>query len=377
MLIKKPLIPFRPTQTSDMGTNSSQPMRPNFLSRYGNRILVKHVSSLEFPSKDVPLKPCNSVIADEQNSHNENDVVKSEAPIQPVDTYSHLLHFPPLKQVPVGPQYQADIPEWHGFDPNNASKTSNENKFIGSCVIQMPDSAPPICNGVGKSHCWCEDPGSVICVRLHIIEARENLRENIGHERFSELGFCNMGDMVACKWTEEDEQLFHEVVYSNPVSLGQNFWNHLADAFPSRTNGEIVSYYFNVFVLQRRAEQNRFDPMNADSDDDEWQGSSESSEEDEVSNESPVFYYNEESEFIHGYNQTLIDESGDNSCTSSESQVSEVNHDFMLEPSDSREWDVGYFSFPRNKADFLPTGSMIEEVFGVESWKSDNEEGSS
>ncbi|CAI9267362.1 unnamed protein product [Lactuca saligna] len=30
MLTKKPLIPFGPTQTSDMGTNLSQPMRPNF-----------------------------------------------------------------------------------------------------------------------------------------------------------------------------------------------------------------------------------------------------------------------------------------------------------------------------------------------------------
>ncbi|KAL4559837.1 hypothetical protein LXL04_031983 [Taraxacum kok-saghyz] len=30
VLTKKPLIPFRPTQTSDMGTISSQPMRPNF-----------------------------------------------------------------------------------------------------------------------------------------------------------------------------------------------------------------------------------------------------------------------------------------------------------------------------------------------------------
>ena len=30
VLTKKPLIPFRPTQTSDTGTISSQPMRPNF-----------------------------------------------------------------------------------------------------------------------------------------------------------------------------------------------------------------------------------------------------------------------------------------------------------------------------------------------------------
>lgn len=305
--------------------------------------------------------------------------MKPEAQIQPVDTYSHLLHIPPLKQVPIGPDYQADIPEWHGFDPKNASKTSNANKFSGSCVIQLPESDPATGNVVGRgrrSHCCCEDPGSVTCTRLHIREARENLKGDIGHERFSELGFCNMGDIVACKWTEEDERLFHEVVYSNPVSLGQNFWNHLADAFPSRTNREIVSYYFNVFVLQRRAEQNRSDPVNADSDDDEWQGSDSSEDDQDEIIESPVFYYTEETDFINCYNQTLIDENGDNSCTSSdtgvESQGSESSHDFIFEHSDSKVWDLGYFSFPKNKADFLPTGSMIEEVFGVESWNIEN-----
>lgn len=29
---------------------------------------------------------------------------------------------------------------------------------------------------------------------------------------------------------------------------------------------------------------------------------------------------------------------------------------------------LGVFCFQEIKADFLPTGSMIEEVFGVESW---------
>lgn len=333
------------------------------------------VSCLEFPSKDVPIKPCNSVIAEGhfsvQISQIEKDIVKPEAPIQPVNTYSHLLHSPPLKQVPIGAEFQADIPEWCGFDPNNASKSSNESKFTGSCVIQMPESDLTVSDvvGRGRSNCCCEDPASVTCVRLHIREARENLREKIGRERFSELGFCNMGDVVACKWTEEDERLFHEVVYSNPASLGKNFWNSLADAFPSRTNREIVSYYFNVFVLQRRAEQNRSDPMNADSDDDEWQGSDSSEEDDDSCRD-------ETQEYGFGNGNPVFDYYEDESCTSSdtgvETQPSEVNHDFIFEHSESKGWDLGFFSFPRSKADFLPTGSMIEEVFGVESWNFEN-----
>ncbi|KAM0063737.1 putative SANT/Myb domain-containing protein [Helianthus debilis subsp. tardiflorus] len=84
-----------------------------------------------------------------------------------------------------------------------------------------------------------------------------------------DLGFGDMGEVVAEKWTEDNEQLFDEIVYSNHVSSGRNFWNHLAVEFPSRSNQEIVSYYFNVFMLRRRTEQNRLDPTSADSDDDE------------------------------------------------------------------------------------------------------------
>lgn len=62
-----------------------------------------------------------------------------------------------------------------------------------------------------------------------IIKERDSLRVNIGQERFSALGFDTMGDVVS---TEEDEQLFHEVVYSNPATIGNNFWENLTETFP-------------------------------------------------------------------------------------------------------------------------------------------------
>ncbi|KAI4326598.1 hypothetical protein MLD38_031894 [Melastoma candidum] len=96
-----------------------------------------------------------------------------------------------------------------------------------------------------------------------------------------------MGEPVAEKWTEEEENLFHEVIFSNPSSMGRKFWNGLSHAFPSRTKAEIVSYYFNVFMLRKRAEQNRFDPMNVDSDNDEWQANEEEDEDSIV--ESPIY----------------------------------------------------------------------------------------
>nr|GEX66048.1 homeodomain-like protein [Tanacetum cinerariifolium]GEX72923.1 homeodomain-like protein [Tanacetum cinerariifolium] len=339
------------------------------------------VPSLEFPLTNSLPKPCNSGIAEahtsKETSENQcqlesgNITTKPRTLIQPEDAYSCLLRLPPLKGIPVGPEYQANIPDWcDGYEPTN-----NENKFLGSTIIPTPESQSSLCSddvvGSGRIDCLCKDQGSLRCVRQHITEARDTLKGNIGRERFLALGFDNMGEVVSCKWTE-DEQLFHDVVYSNPASLGKNFWDHLEETFPSRTNQEIVSYYFNVFVLQRRAEQNRYDPTNADSDDDEWQGSETDEEEEELCRNEIEKYSLSIKDSIF---DTKVYDFQEDSCTSFEFQEPEtsdvkvdfrkswVTHDFIFDPS-----DVGYFSFPRSKADFLPTVSMIEEVFGVDSW---------
>ncbi|KAG6398876.1 hypothetical protein SASPL_140347 [Salvia splendens] len=126
--------------------------------------------------------------------------------------------------------------------------------------------------GRGRTDCCCLDMGSLRCVQQHVNEAREKLRETIGYENFLDLGFCNMGHEVAYQWTPHDEEVFHDIVYSNPESRGRKFWKHLTVAFPTRTKNELVSYYFNVFVLRRRALQNRSYLLEIDSDDDELRG---------------------------------------------------------------------------------------------------------
>ncbi|MFS7972107.1 putative SANT/Myb domain-containing protein [Helianthus anomalus] len=298
----------------------------------------------------------------------EEDVLSEAVPPSTPNAYFYLLERSPMKQVSVGPEYQAEIPEWHGSD-------GEEIKFLGSTVIRMPENQTIHDSATvasAKTECYCQNPRSAECVKQHIKESRETLKARIGLKAFVDLGFGDMGEVVAEKWAEDDEQLFHEVVYSNPVSSGRNFWNHLAAEFPSRSSQEIVSYYFNVFMLRRRTEQNRLDPMNADSDDDE----------------SPE-YVSEPRKLHDGCSfdstsEKTVDESGDgghdflyDSCTSSDtvdalctSKVNKswVNHEFNFEPLDPRVWDVGYFSCARTKTEFLPTGSMIEEVFGVEPW---------
>lgn len=198
------------------------------------------------------------------------------------DSYSTLMNSPPRKQIPIGPNHQAEIPPWDPqaaetdpSTPNNRVRDDNE-EVVGTCVISTSlcshSSHEEVKIGEGRKECGCSDGGSVRCVRQHIKEAREKLREVIGDTKFLELGFYDMGEEVATKWTTEEERVFHEVVYFNPVSLGKNFWKQLAVVFPSRTSKDLVSYYFNVFMLRRRAVQNRSNLLEIDSDDDEWKG---------------------------------------------------------------------------------------------------------
>ncbi|XP_076921408.1 uncharacterized protein LOC143582806 [Bidens hawaiensis] len=309
----------------------------------------------------------------------EEDVLSEAVPLT-THAYSYLLERPPVKQIPVGSEYQADLPEWHEYD-------GDMMKFLGSSVTPMPDNELIHDNETvakGRTECRCLNPGSTECVERHINESRETLMARIGLESFVGLGFDDMGEVVAENWTEEDEQLFQEVVFSNPVTSGRNFWNYLAAEFPSRNSQEIVSYYFNVFMLRRRREQNRVDPMNADSDDDEPHGYDIDNDIENGHNDSQSSKLHKSCSFDSTSEKTNVDESGDvghdflyDSCTSSDTagtpyttkaNKSWASHEFTFEPLDAREWDVGYFSCAGTKTEFLPTGSMIEEVFGVESW---------
>ncbi|XP_059299868.1 uncharacterized protein LOC132052374 [Lycium ferocissimum] len=413
--------------------------------------------------------------------------------INPREVYASLLSNPPRKLVPIGPDFQAELPEWGAWDSKNksikestheslnlpsqalesdcADHPDEENKLTGTCIIPMPKLELPADHeengGAGKSGCSCEEAGSFGCVLGHILEAREKLKEALGEETFVRLGFCDVGEVVAEKWSEEEEELFHEVVFSNPAALGRNFWNYLAVEFPSRSMRELVSYYFNVFMLRKRAKQNRFDPLNIDSDNDEWQeidddvvaAEAKMTDEDEDSVvESPVYQnypgcneiytdekqvYDEEAggETLKDYRNTdfcrrkvssdvseacpdkLIDNNSssghniwpldrhhsnevgdhevqDNSCTTGAAGVasqppqgntenckqwashfagvgSGSGRDFVMEPSNGKEWDIGYLSCAKNEVDLLPTCTVIEEVFGDGAWSSKNRDGHS
>ncbi|KAK6789880.1 hypothetical protein RDI58_013680 [Solanum bulbocastanum] len=173
------------------------------------------------------------------------------------------------KRIPVGPQFQADIPE------SIEEIYESDSKWLGTGIWPLGkrgkkrtlvDRGP-----IGKGRqdiCSCNTRGSYDCVKFHISEKRRKLKIDLG-SAYSEWKFDSMGEEVALSWSREEEHKFRDIVKSNPLSEEKSFWNEVFKFFPNKSRESLVSYYFNVFLLRRRGNQNRTNAGNIDSDDDE------------------------------------------------------------------------------------------------------------
>ncbi|KAL5551804.1 hypothetical protein UlMin_001980 [Ulmus minor] len=165
------------------------------------------------------------------------------------------------KKVNVGPLFQADVPEWTGV------VSESDSKWLGTQVWPLErgeQKYPPDSIGKGRPEfCGCRVPGSIDCVRFHIAEARMKIKRELGCV-FYIWRFDRMGEEISLRWTDEEEKRFKQIVWSNMCS-----WHKASKWFPRKTKENLVSFYFNVFSIQRRIYQNRLTPENIDSDDDE------------------------------------------------------------------------------------------------------------
>ncbi|WOG81260.1 hypothetical protein DCAR_0100405 [Daucus carota subsp. sativus] len=174
----------------------------------------------------------------------------------------------PVSDVSVGLSFQAEIPEWTGV------ASEYDSKWLGT-KMWVPDKdennkTPTEKHRIGKgrqSTCDCLAPGSSTCIGFHIAEKKLELKVALG-PLFYRWKFNRMGEEVSLGWTREEQKRFKAMVLQN--STGHNhFWNNAFKLFPSKTREDLVSYYFNVFVLRCRSYQNRVTPDSIDSDDDE------------------------------------------------------------------------------------------------------------
>ncbi|EFJ35444.1 hypothetical protein SELMODRAFT_404866 [Selaginella moellendorffii] len=167
-----------------------------------------------------------------------------------------LLSLPTTKKVSIriGPNFQAQVPA--------VVTGSDEDSTLFSGRVVWPQGKEV---GTGSSsNSICVEGGS--CVKRRIEEQRRKLKLELGEEVFREWGFNKMGESLveSAKWSRQEEAEFTAIV--KECCQGDKLWPELQASFAGRRSREdLVDYFFNVFVLRKRAVQNRSHAFDAGS----------------------------------------------------------------------------------------------------------------
>ncbi|CAH2047783.1 unnamed protein product [Thlaspi arvense] len=179
--------------------------------------------------------------------------------------------------VPIGPGFQAEIPVW--IAPTKKGKfyaspgDSDTLRWLGTGVWPTYSlKKKTYCKKLGQGRsdsCSCASPRSTGCLQQHIREERELLEKEIGRA-FYTWKFDQMGEVGAKSWTAKEEQRFEALVRNNPMSSSKGFWGIASKAFPRKSEKDLHSYYYNVFLIKRmRLLVNNTSPDDMNSDDDQ------------------------------------------------------------------------------------------------------------
>ncbi|ONK61997.1 uncharacterized protein A4U43_C08F35740 [Asparagus officinalis] len=175
------------------------------------------------------------------------------------------------KRIPLGPFFQADVPEWAG-PPSKKDLLDDTYKWLGTKLWPIEgDNRQFDVEVIGKGRsdsCDCTSRGSVECIRFHLNKARFQFKSELGPAFFS-LGFDDMGEEVSKSWTQEEQMTFDDLVRQNPSSEGKSFFEPALEYFTAKSRRDIVSFYFNVFVLRWMSIRTRLGAWTVDSCDDE------------------------------------------------------------------------------------------------------------
>ncbi|KAG9140636.1 hypothetical protein Leryth_006837 [Lithospermum erythrorhizon] len=169
--------------------------------------------------------------------------------------------------IQVGPEFQANVPEWNGETEESDPKWSGSRIWpIGTKGRNMHLIEREQIGKGRQDSCGCQFPGSSECVGFHISEKRDRVKLELGPAYYG-WKFDQMGEEYTHLWTREEEKRFHDAVKTLPFSYGHRLFKELQKIFPEKNMASLVRYYFNVLILQRRANQNRTSPYDIDSDD--------------------------------------------------------------------------------------------------------------
>lgn len=182
------------------------------------------------------------------------------------------------KVIPVGPRFQAVIPEWNGPEDRttliSAYKSNSDNlKWLGSRVWPVDNektktSGRKIGKGRKNSSC-CVSVGSADCTERHIIDETLLLKSDLGPAFFS-WKFDQMGEQVAESWSLKEQQTFESLMKKRPLSNTNSFWKRVLKSFPNKDRKDVSNYYLNVYIPRRMKAHTRSPSMKQiDTDDDD------------------------------------------------------------------------------------------------------------
>ncbi|KEH21094.1 hypothetical protein MtrunA17_Chr8g0387161 [Medicago truncatula] len=157
---------------------------------------------------------------------------------------------------------QAEVPQWTGV------VYESDSKWLGTQVWPVKDDSKPTTETdlVGRGRrgkCSYNVQGSVDCVRLHIAANRTKLKLELG-SAFYHWGFDKMGEEVSLRWTADEEKRFKDAMRLKIPSQNKSFWNNPSIYFRRKTRKDMVSYCFNVYLIQLRSYRNRVNPKTVD-----------------------------------------------------------------------------------------------------------------
>ncbi|CAI9769575.1 unnamed protein product [Fraxinus pennsylvanica] len=220
-------------------------------------------------SMDSSSKSWDCIDSDSSSSGFQSDDHADKQSLSTADSISYLGNYLRRKRIPIGPLFQAGLPEFCGEAYNS------DAKWVGTKVwpLEKGEVKKTLIerDRIGKGRqesCGCQFPGSVQCVKFHVGEKRMRVKLEAG-SAFYRWKFDGMGEEVALSWTKEEENKFCDIVKVKISSSYKYFWDELFKFFPRKGRESLVSYYYNIFLLRRRGYQNRTSTSNIDSDDDE------------------------------------------------------------------------------------------------------------
>ncbi|XP_073291219.1 AT-rich interactive domain-containing protein 2-like [Primulina huaijiensis] len=229
--------------------------------RFSQRLLV---------AKDSSRKTKGQLCSESSSSGSQSDKCSSDKQSDSTaDSIGFGGNHTRKKHIPTGPNFQVDVPKC------TEAAYDSDSKWLGTRIWPLykgehnKNLIERDLIGRGRQEsCGCQFPGSIECVRFHVGEKRTKVKLELG-SAFYEWKFNSMGEENAISWTKQDENKFQDIVNSNRLSSEKYFWDELFKFFPRKGRAALVSYYFNVFLLRRRGQQNRNITSNIHSDDED------------------------------------------------------------------------------------------------------------